>query len=88
VVWKATAQDPDGDRISYKFQVNGQDKTRWSESATWKWSTKGLYPGDYRIRVLARDGMHASEDSFDSSREAIFSLISEIDQEIADLQKK
>ncbi|HNX08576.1 MAG TPA: hypothetical protein PKL29_00550, partial [Methanothrix sp.] len=88
VVWKATAQDPDGDRISYKFQVNGQDKTRWSESATWKWSTKGLYPGDYRIRVLARDGMHASEDSFDSSREATFSLISEIDQEIADLQKK
>lgn len=88
VVWKATAQDPDGDQISYKFQVNGQDKTRWSESATWKWSTKGLYPGDYRIRVLARDGMHASEDSFDSSREATFSLISEIDQEIADLQKK
>jgi len=32
--------------------------------------------------------MHASDDSFDSSREATFSLISEIDQEIADLQKK
>ena len=88
VVWKATAQDPDGDRIFYKFQVNGHDKTRWSESATWKWSTRDLSIGDYRIQVLARDGMHASEDSFDSSRDATFSLISEIDQEIANLQKK
>jgi len=86
--WKAEAQDPDGDRIFYKFQLNGKDMGRWSESDSWRWSTGGLPPGDYRIRVLARDGKHAPENSFDSSREAVFSLISEIDQQINQLMNK
>ncbi|MDD4653339.1 MAG: DUF1616 domain-containing protein [Methanothrix sp.] len=88
VNWTAEAQDPDGDRILYKFQLNGRDVGRWSESADWRWSTTSLSPGDYRIRVLARDGKHAPENSFDSSREAVFSLISEIDQQINQLMNK
>jgi hypothetical protein len=88
VVWKAEAQDPDGDSVLYKFQLGGRDMGRWSESASWKWSTKDLPPGDYKIRVLARDGKHAPENSFDSSKDAVFSLISEIDQQINQLMNK
>jgi hypothetical protein len=88
VIWKAEAQDPDGDKILYKFQLSGRDMGRWSESASWKWSTKDLPPGDYKIRVLARDGKHAPESSFDSSKDAVFSLISEIDQQINQLMNK
>ena len=88
VIWTAKAQDPEGDKILYKFQLNGRDMGRWSELASWKWSSRDLAPGDYKIRVLARDGKHASEDSFDSSMDAVFSLISEIDQQIDQLMKK
>ncbi|MCX6673538.1 MAG: DUF1616 domain-containing protein [Methanothrix sp.] len=88
VIWKAEAQDPEGDKILYKFQLNGRDMSRWSELSSWKWSSKDLAAGDYKIRVLARDGKHASEDSFDSSMDAAFSLISEIDQQIDQLMKK
>ncbi len=88
VIWKAEAYDPEGDKILYKFQLGGRDMGRWSESASWKWSTKDLAPGDYKIRVMARDGKHAPENSFDSSRDAAFSLISEIDQQINRLMNK
>ncbi len=67
IVWMAQADDEDGDNILYKFQVNGRDKTRWSEFSSWNWSTKGLAIGDYRIRVLVRDGIIAGESSFDGS---------------------
>jgi uncharacterized membrane protein len=88
VSWTAEARDPEGDKILYKFQLNGRDMGRWSESAVWKWSSRDLAAGDYRIRVLARDGRHASEDSFDSSKDMAFSLITEIDQQIDELMKK
>lgn len=88
VVWKAEALDPEGDKIFYKFRLNGRDMNRWSESATWKWTSAGQPVGDYRITVLARDGQHASEASFDSSMDATFSLVSEIDLQIAELMKK
>jgi hypothetical protein len=82
VLWKAEALDPDGDPVLYKFQVNGRDMNRWSESDSWKWSTKDLPAGGYRIRVLARDGRHAAEDSFDNTLETAFALTTEIDQQI------
>ena len=82
VLWKAVALDSDGDPVLYKFQVNGRDMNRWSESDNWRWSTKDLPAGDYKIRVLARDGRHAPEDSFDSALETAFALTTEIDQQI------
>ncbi len=88
VTWKAKANDPEGDKILYKFQLNGRDMGRWTEMASWKWSSRDLPAGDYKIRVLARDGKHAPENSFDSSMDAVFSLISEIDQQIDQLMKK
>jgi len=85
VLWKAVALDSDGDHVLYKFQVNGRDMSRWSESDSWRWSTKDLPAGDYKIRVLARDGRHAPEDSFDSALETVFALTTEIDQQIDQL---
>ncbi len=88
IVWSAQAEDGDKGKIFYKFQLNGRDMTRWSETSSWKWSSKGLSVGDYRVRVLVRDGNHAPESSFDGSLDATFSLISEIDQQIDELMKK
>ena len=88
IIWKAEATDPDGDPILYKFQLGGKDMGRWSESNSWSWSTRGLAPGDYRITVLARDGRHASEYSFDSSQEESFSLNNAIDQQIDQLMSQ
>jgi hypothetical protein len=82
VFWKAVALDSDGDPVLYKFQVNGKDMNRWSKSDNWRWSTKDLPAGTYKIRVLARDGRHAPEDSFDSALETAFALTTEIDQQI------
>ena len=88
VLWKAVALDSDGDPVLYKFQVNGRDMNRWSESDSWRWSTKDLPAGDYKIRVLARDGRHAPEDSFDSALETVFALTTEIDLQIDLLLKQ
>ncbi len=88
ITWKAEARDPDNDPILYKFQVGGKDMVRWSESNSWTWSTQGFAADNYRITVLARDGRHASEYSFDSSLVESFSLNSAIDQQIDQLMNQ
>jgi hypothetical protein len=88
IAWTAGAADREGDQIFYKFLLNGRDMTGWSASNTWQWSSGGQAPGDYRVRVLVRDGLHAPEDSFDDYKESTFSLLSEIDLQIEKLQRK
>ena len=88
VNWTAGAADREGDQIFYKFLVNGRDMTGWSPSSTWMWSTAGLGQGDYRVRVMVRDGGHAPESSFDDYMDSSFSLISEIDLQIERLQRR
>ncbi|MDD2756662.1 MAG: DUF1616 domain-containing protein, partial [Methanothrix sp.] len=67
ITWTASTVDPDGDAISYKFLVNDNEASQWSPSNSWIWDTSSASPGEYRIKVLARDGRHSSEESFDSS---------------------
>lgn len=88
VAWTAGAADREGDQIFYKFLLNGRDMTGWSTSPTWIWPSGGQAPGDYRVRVLVRDGLHAPEDSFDDYKESSFTLLSEIDLQIEKLQRK
>ena len=89
VIWKAKASDPDGDKIQYKFLLNGRAASRWSESDSWKWTTDNELPaGTYRVSVLARDGKHASEDSFDTSLDRTFTITTEIDLQIDQLMKQ
>ncbi len=73
--WTAKAADPDGDELSYKFLLDGQDMIGWSSSPSWTWDTSDALPGIHRITVLARDGKHAPTDSFDGSIDAEFSLM-------------
>jgi hypothetical protein len=73
--WTAKAADPDGDELSYKFLLDGQDMTGWSSSPSWTWDTSDALPGIHRITVLARDGKHAPTDSFDGSIDAEFTLM-------------
>ena len=75
VFWKAKASDEEGDKIFYKFQVNGKEAGRWSRIASWSWLTTGLSPGNYEISVLVRDGSHASESSFDHTVSSTFVLL-------------
>jgi hypothetical protein len=75
IVWTANATDPDKDRIFYRFLLNDKAMTDWADSNSWTWNTSSVSPGDYRIKVLIRDGKHASEDSFDDSKEVTFALI-------------
>ena len=89
VIWKAKASDPDGDKIQYKFLLNGRAVSRWSESDSWMWTTDNELPaGTYRVSVLARDGKHASEDSFDTSLDRTFTITTEIDLQIDQLMKQ
>jgi|GEM_PF-331054 len=74
IFWKAKADDPDGDRILYKFFLDGKAMTRWTKSNSWSWATGDLPAGEYEIRVLARDAKHADENSQDSSMNATFVL--------------
>ncbi|MDM7939208.1 MAG: DUF1616 domain-containing protein, partial [Methanothrix sp.] len=77
VAWKAVAEDSEGDPIFYRFFLNGRGMTDWSTDSSWTWNTTQASPGDYKIGVLARDGKHASEDSFDDSMNATFSLLAQ-----------
>jgi len=74
ITWRASARDPEGDPLLYRFFLNGQAATDWQESDTWVWPTKGAASGSYQVKVWIRDGRHAASDSFDSSKEASFVL--------------
>lgn len=74
VTWTARASDPDGDPISYRFLINGQAGSGWSNEATWTWHTASIPEGLYNVSVWARDGRHAAADSFDSAVHSEFYL--------------
>jgi len=76
IFWKVKADDPDDDRILYKFLLDGKPMTKWTKSNSWSWSAGDSPAGDYEIRVLARDAKHADENSQDSSMNATFTLSS------------
>lgn len=88
VTWTAGAADREGDQIFYKFLLDGRDMTGWSASPTWKWSSAGQSMGEHKVTVMVRDGRHAGEGSFDDHMESTFALVSEIDLQIEELQRK
>ncbi|MDQ1262001.1 MAG: hypothetical protein QG575_1182, partial [Euryarchaeota archaeon] len=66
IFWKAEATDEEGDKILYRFFLDGREVRKWSKINSWSWLSQGLPAGDYQITVLAIDGNHAGQDSFDS----------------------
>ena len=72
IKWTASATDPDGDRLYYRFWLRGpaagnswQIKRDWSTANTWTWHTTSSDVGDNDISVWIRDGHHASTGSSD-----------------------
>lgn len=73
IFWTATATDPDGDQVSYRFWLKGpstgnnwKDMTGWTTSNQWTWWTASSDIGTSQANVWIRDGKHAGSDSWDS----------------------
>ncbi|MDM7934307.1 MAG: SdrD B-like domain-containing protein, partial [Methanothrix sp.] len=71
ITWTATASDPDGDPILYRFLLNGAPVTDWQPEPQWTWSAE--QPGESQITVQVRDGKHSE---VDDTRSASFMIAS------------
>ena len=66
--WTASAYDPDGDELYYRFWLLKPGETQetmvrdWDTSNMWKWNTDGLQEGTYVIYVDVKDGKHEEID--------------------------
>ena len=74
VTWTAKANDPEDDRILYRFFLNDDAMTKWINDNKWVWKTTDNDIGDNQIKVVVRDGKHAGMDSFDGNKVASFSI--------------
>jgi len=88
IAWTAKSVDDDADVVLYRYFLNGEPVTEWSQSPSWTWSTYGISSGDYQVSVRARDGRHAGASAFDSSLDATFTITSFIDREINKIVSK
>ena len=77
ITWTAEAKDPDGDRIFYKFFLNGWPVTDWTTDNVWATCVSREYvcenrtspnEGDNQVEVRIIDDKHAAEDGFDDSK--------------------
>ncbi|MFB3766456.1 MAG: hypothetical protein ACE14P_14575, partial [Methanotrichaceae archaeon] len=73
ITWTARAFDPDGDPVSYKFQLMGpstdgswKNVSDWSSDNRWDWASTSSDVGQNQIRVLVRDGKHAGSNGYDA----------------------
>ncbi|MGC9515503.1 MAG: hypothetical protein ACP5EL_07605, partial [Methanocrinis sp.] len=74
IVWTASATDPEGDLLYYKFWLRGPSTGNswrvirdWSTSRSWTWSSDPGDAGEYEVYVYVRDGKHESASSYDSA---------------------
>jgi len=74
VVWTASASDPDGDPLLYRFWMKGPSTGNawkvvgdWSASRTWTWSSGPGDAGEYSLYVYVRDGKHEPATRYDSA---------------------
>ncbi len=79
ITWTATATDPNGDPLQYRFFIRAPGgallkDTNYITSNTWVWNTAGLFPGTYQAEVWIRDGYHASPNSYDIRTTSSFTL--------------
>ena len=72
ITWTASATDPDGDTLYYRFWIKGPSTgdswtimQDWSTANTRTWHTSSADIGDTDISVWIRDGHHAPISSFD-----------------------
>jgi hypothetical protein len=78
IVWTATASDPNGDTLLYKWWLKGPSTdevltsmTDWTTKSQWTWYSSSSVTGLYSIEVWVRDGYHAGpEEDDDLQRES------------------
>jgi hypothetical protein len=81
VIWTASAHDPDGDQIYYRFWLRGpstgnawKDMTGWTANNRWTWQTTASDVGTSSVNVWIRDGRHAGTDGWDSYQVRDFTI--------------
>ncbi|HNR57728.1 MAG TPA: hypothetical protein PKJ51_04655, partial [Methanothrix sp.] len=74
ITWTASASDPDGDPILYRFWFRGPSTGNawkvvqdWSNSRTWTWASAPGDAGEYSLYVYVRDGKHEPATRYDSA---------------------
>ena len=82
VIWSATAIDPEGYQVYYRFMLNGPSTgytwrvvQDWSLSNAWTWRTSDIDIGRSQVIVQVRDGLHAPPTGWDDQASAAFSIV-------------
>lgn len=64
----AQVRNPDDDAILYRYYVDGQPMTEWSNKSEWSWGTTDRDIGRHIVEVRIRDSQNAGADSYDDKR--------------------
>ena len=82
VWWKATAMDPEGNPVFYRYWLKGAATggswklvRDWSTDPTWVWPTSTADAGTSEIFVQVRDGLHSSPSGWDDDAGALFTVL-------------
>jgi len=81
VTWTVNATDPDGDRILYRFLLDGEPMTDWIDDSSWSWTAAD--PGSYRIEAQVRDGDHAGPNGADDRMSDVFEITEPVSAAVA-----
>jgi tetratricopeptide (TPR) repeat protein len=74
ITWTAEARDADKDPVLYRFFLNDDPVTKWTEENRWVWTTTEDDLGESQIEVQVRDGKHAGPDKCDANMRVGFAV--------------
>jgi hypothetical protein len=74
ITWTANAKDLDRDQILYRFFINDEPTTNWSNDNKWIWPTTEDDIGKNQIEVRIRDGKHRGPNRFDDNAITTFNV--------------
>ena len=82
VWWSATAMDPEGNPVFYRYWIKGPATSGiwkiardWSTDPTWSWPTSIKDAGTSEIQVQIRDGYHSGPAGWDDDAGALFTVL-------------
>ncbi len=92
ITWKVNVTDSDGDKILYKFFLNGEPVTDWTTVSRWTWTTEDADVGSNQIEVQVRDGKHAGPNGYDARSSGTFMVylsnkVNEIENSLEEFNK-
>ncbi|MDD1752797.1 MAG: hypothetical protein LUQ38_06900 [Methanotrichaceae archaeon] len=82
IVWKATAYDPEGDLVLFRYWLNGPSTgglwrliRDWSTDPQWVWPATTADAGNSQVMVQIKDGFHARISGWDDDASALFTVL-------------